>query len=382
MAYNTTILNQLLQLIPRLQFETIAKHALADRYVKHFTCWNQLTTLLYAQASGKDSLRDIEHGLSVNDSRLYHLGLHSVKRSTLSDANQRRGHKIFEDLFYKTLDRCKDFTPKHKFKFKNPLYSLDATVITLCLSIFSWAKYGKTKGGIKLHYQFSHAGNIPSFMVITDAVRHEASIVKRYFPINPDSIYCFDRGYTDYALFKRVSEAKAYFVTRAKDNMDFKIIGQHTETLKKGILSDEIINLNNDKYTKPLRLIRYFDEESGEILVFITNNFTLSPYTVTQIYKSRWQIEIFFKWIKQNLKIKTFLGTNENAVMTQIWVAMCYYLMLTYVKYQSKYRYSLFYLHGVISETILYRINLIDLFRASREKLRNAKNKEFQLVFL
>jgi IS4 transposase len=219
-------------------------------------------------------------------------------------------------------------------------------------------------------------------MVITDGVRHEAAVVKRHFPINPDSIYCFDRGYTDYGLFKRISEARSYFVTRPKETMDFRIAGQHTETMKKGILSDEVINLNNDKYVTPLRLIRYYDDESGEILSFITNNFKLSPYTITQIYKSRWQIEIFFKWIKQNLKIKTFLGTNENAVMAQIWVAMCYYLMLTYIKYQCKYRNSLFYLHRVISETILYRMNLIDLFRASRERLRSIKLDEIQLTFL
>jgi hypothetical protein len=382
MAYNTTILNQLLQLIPRFHFETLAKHHRADRYAKLFTCWNQLTTLLYAQASGKESLREIEQGLSINESRLYHLGLPSVKRSTLADSNQRRDYRIYEGLFYKILERCKDYTPKHKFRFKNPLYSLDATIIALCLSVFSWAKYGKTKGGIKLHYQFDHSGDIPSFLVVTDGLRHEAPVVKRDFHLTPDSIYCFDRAYIDYALFRRISEAKAFFVTRAKDNMDFAITGQHTETLKKGILSDETVKLNNIKYDKPLRLVRYYDEESGEFLTFITNNFTLAPYTITQIYKSRWQIEIFFKWIKQNLKIKTFLGTNQNAVMTQIWVAMCYFLLLTYIKYQSKYRNSLFYLHRIISDTILYRMTLLDLFRTSPEKIRKLETQEIQLSFL
>lgn len=381
MAYNTTILNQLLQLIPRLHFETIAKHHHADRYVKRFTCWNQLTTLLYAQASGKESLREIEQGLAINDSRLYHLGLPHVKRSTLADSNQRRDYKIFEGLFYKILERCKDYTPKHKFRFKNPLYSLDATVIGLCLSVFSWAKYGKTKGGIKLHYQFDHSGNIPSFLVITDAIRHEAPIVKRDFHLTPDSIYCFDRAYVDYVLFKRISEAKAYFVTRVKNNMDFEITGQHTNTSKKGILSDEVIKLNNIKYNNPLRLVRYYDYESGELLEFVTNNFALAPHTITQIYKSRWQIEIFFKWIKQNLKIKTFLGTNQNAVMTQIWVAMCYYLLLTYIKYQSKYRESLFYLHRIISDTLLYRMTIIDLLRASPARIRKLEIPEIQLSF-
>lgn len=382
MSYSTTILNQLLQLIPRLQFETVAKHHRADRYVKHFTCWNQLTTLLYAQASGKESLREIEQGMEVNDSRLYHLGLRRVRRSTLSDANQRRSYEIFETLFYKILSRCKDHTPKHKFRFKNPLLTLDATIIILCLSIFSWAKYGKTKGGLKLHCQLDHSGNIPSFMVVTDAIKHESPTAKREFPIIADSIYCFDRGYLDYGLFKRLTEAKAYFVTRTKENMDFTITGQHTETLKKGILSDEIIRLNNEKYNKLLRLIRYFDKEKNEVLEFVTNNFTLAPFTIAEIYKSRWQIETFFKWIKQNLKIKTFLGTNRNAVMTQIWVAMCYYLLLTYIKYQSKYNRSLFYLHRVMSETLLYRMNIIDLLRASPEKLRIINNAEIQFTFL
>ena len=382
MSHYNTILNQVLQLIPRHQFETIVKHHSGDRYVKRFDCWNQLTTLLYAQASGKESLREIEHGLAVNDSRLYHLGLPAIKRSTLSDANHYRSHFIFEKLFYRLLTRCQDLTPKHKFKFKNPLYTLDATIIDLCLSMFPWARFVKTKGAIKLHYQFDHSGNIPSFLVVTDAKKHETRVVKDRFSITADSIYCFDRGYNDFSFYRRITKSKAFFVTRSKDNLDYDVTGQHTENLKKGILSDEVIALANKKYDKPLRLIRYYDNESGEILVFITNNFVLSPHTITQIYKARWQIEIFFKWIKQNLKIKTFLGTSRNAVLTQIWVAMCYYLLLAYIKYQTKFKNSLFYLHRLIKETLLARLTLIDLLRATPAKLNRVKNDEFQYVFL
>jgi len=381
MSHYNTILNQVLQLIPRHQFETIVRHHSGDRYVKRFSSWNQLTTLLYAQASGKESLREIEHGLAVNDQRLYHLGLPAIKRSTLADANHFRSHHIYEKLFYRLLTRCQDLTPKHKFRFKNPLYTLDATIVDLCLSMFPWARFVKTKGAIKLHYEFNHSGNIPSFLVVTDAKRHETSVVKEHFTITPDSIYCFDRGYNDFSFYRRITKNKAFFVTRAKDNLDYTVTGQHTETLKKGILSDESIRLVNKKYDKPLRLIRYYDNESGEVFVFITNNFVLAPHTITQIYKARWQIEIFFKWIKQNLKIKTFLGTSRNAVLTQIWVAMCYYLLLAYIKYQTKFKNSLFYLHRLIKETLLARLTLIDLLRSTPAKLNRVRNDEFQYVF-
>jgi hypothetical protein len=203
---------------------------------------------------------------------------------------------------------------------------------------------------------------------------------KQFFDIVPDSIYCFDRGYNDFVLYRRITQGKAYFVTRAKDNLVYTVTGQHTETLKKGILSDEVISLNNKKYTYPLRLIRYYDDESGEIITFITNNFKLAPHTITQIYKSRWQIEIFFKWIKQNLKIKSFLGTSQNAVMTQVWVAMCYYLLLTYIKYQTKFKNSLFYLHRIIKETLLARLTLIDLLRVTPAGLSRFRKDDYQYV--
>lgn len=382
MSHSNTILNQVMQLIPRHQFETIVNNHDGNRYVKRFDCWNQLTTLLYAQASGKESLREIEQGLSVNDARLYHLGLPRIKRSTLADANQTRNHKIFEALFYKLLNRCQSLTPKHAFKFKNPLYSIDATIIDLCLSSFSWAKFRTAKGGIKLHYQFNHCGQIPEFLVITDAKTHETTAMKRFFTLSADSIYCFDRAYTDFVLYRRITQAKAFFVTRAKDNLDYQVIGQHTQSLKKGILSDELIVLHNPKYTEPLRLIRFYDQESGEIFEFLTNHFKLAPHTITQIYKSRWQIEIFFRWIKQNLKIKTFLGTNQNAVMTQIWVAMCYFLLLAYIKYQTQFKRSLFYLHKMIQDTLLAKLTLIDLLRATPLRLNQFKTNEYQFAFL
>ena len=382
MAHSNTILKQMLNLIPRHQFENIVNNCLGNRYVKRFTCWNQLTVLFYAQVSGKDSLREIEQGLHVQDSKRYHLGLPKIKRSTLADANQKRSYQMFESLFYKLLTRCKNLTPKHKFKFKNPLYSLDATTIDLCLSSFNWAKFRKAKGGIKLHCQLDHSGNIPNFISITDAKKHDVNAAKKFLTITPDSIYCFDKAYNDFVFYRRINNANAFFVTKAKSNLDYTVTGQHTETLKKGILSDERIKLKNPKYTKELRLIRYYDTETGDIIPFLTNNFRLAPFTITQIYKDRWQIEIFFRWIKQNLKIKTFLGTNKNAVLTQIWVAMCYFLLLSYIKYQTKFNKSLFYLHRIIKETLLEKFNLIDLLRAPLNKILNTNSGDFQFSFL
>ncbi len=386
MAHYTTIMNELLNLIPRHRFETVVNNLSGNRYVKRFDCWNQLTVLLYAQASAKDSLRDIEQAFKVNSERLYHLGLPTIKRSTLADANKTRSYRIFESLFYRLLERCKDITPKHKFKFKNPLYTLDATIIDLCLAAFPWAKFRTTKGALKLHYQFDHSGSIPSFLVVTDAKHHEVRVAQKNFDILADSIYCFDKGYLDFGWFRRIKEAKSCFVTRAKDNLNYAVIGQHNEPNKKGVLSDEIITLSgyyqSKDYPEKLRLIHYYDKKTDKTLTFLTNNFSLCSLTIAQIYKARWQIEIFFKWIKQNLKIKTFLGTSKNAVLTQIWVAMCYYLILAYIKYQTKYKYSLFYLHRVIKETLLSRYTLIDLLHASERILPKLKREEFQYAFL
>lgn len=375
----------MLNLLPRHQFESLIRKHDSDRYVKRFNSWHQLTTMLYAQASGKQSLRDIQRGLEANSARLYHLGLPSIKRSTLSDANSTRTYKTFEGLFYKLLSRCQEVAPRHRFKFKNPLHSLDATTVDLCLSIFPWAKFRRAKGGIKLHYDFNHSGLLPEFLHITDAKQPEITVAKQFFSIIADSIYCMDKGYTDFGFFRLIHDAKAFFVTRAKDNLSCRFIGQHAEPNKKGVLSDDLVELegfcSSKDYPHPLRLIRYYDAETDKELVFLTNNMRLSALTIAQIYKARWQIEIFFKWIKQNLKIKTFLGSSENAVMTQIWVAMCYYLVLAFIKFQTNYKHSLFYLHRVIQETLLARCTLIELLKATSSIIPRLKRDDPQLTF-
>lgn len=384
MAHSNTILQQLLQFVPRHQFEKSTRDLDGDRYVKTFSTWNQLTTLVYAQASGKDSLRDIENGLLAQDGRLYHMGLPArVPRSTLADANAKRDYRIYERAFYSLLGRCRDLTPKHKFSFKNPLYSMDATVIDLCLAMFPWAKFRRRKGALKLHYQFDHSGELPVFLAITDGKRHEVVVAREEFPIKPDSIYCFDKAYIDYAWLRRITDENAFFVTRAKDNMSAEFLGQQERPKRKGILFDFEIETAGfyarQDYPYPLRLIGYMDPETGNYLEFLTNNFALSAATIAQIYKARWQVEIFFKWIKQNLKIKTFLGTSKNAVLTQVWAAMCYYLLLAYIKYQARYGASLFYLHRMVKETLMDRMSLIDLLRLNDKRLERIRCQDPQL---
>ena len=383
MAYSTTILNQLLNLLRGHHFDNAVSAVRADRYVKHFTAWQQLVVLLYAQASGKDSLRAIQNGLSAHPEHLYHLGIEqSVARSTLADANARRPSSIFESLFYSLFERCAALAPKHRFHFKNKLYSIDATIIELCLSLFPWAKFTARKGALKLHCALDHCGNIPAFVVITDGKCHELSAAKAAFPIEPDSIYCFDRGYNDFEWFRRIHESGAFFVTRAKSNLDYTIAGQQANNLPKGVYLDQRVTLSGvtaqGKFPYELRLVHYHDEETGRLLEFLTNNFKLSAGTIGQIYKARWQIEAFFKWIKQNLKIKSFLGTTPNAVMTQIWVAMCYYLLLAYIKFQTRYKESLFYLHVLVKETLLDKLSLVDLPNLNMLRLDRFRRKDLE----
>lgn len=384
MPHYNTILHQLLTLIPRHQFEGLVRTLDNDRYVKRFTSWNQMTTMLYAQASGKDSLRDIQNGLLAQSGRLYHLGLPvKVARSTLSDANSTRDYRLFEKLFYQMLDRCKSITPKHKFRFKNPLYSMDSTSIEMCLSVFPWAKYQRTKGAIKLHYQLDHAGHLPVFMTMTTGKVNDIIVARSDFPIIPDSIYCHDRGYLDFKWFRRIHDDKAFFVTRARKNIAYYVSGQQKVVKNKGVLRDAAITLtkfySHREYPYRLRLIRYNDPESNRTFEFLTNNFSLAAETIAQIYKARWQIETFFKWIKQNLKVKAFLGTSRNAVLSQIWIAMIYYLILAYIKYQSKYQASLHYLHRIIKATILTRVSIFDLLNLNDSRLAKIKGKDPQL---
>ena len=255
---------------------------------------------------------------------------------------------------------------KKKFKFKNPLYALDSSVIDLCLSVFDWAKFRRAKGGIKLHCLLDLKTQLPSFNVITTAKKSDVKVAQETsFPMTPDSIITFDRATIDFSLFQAYQDKTIFFVTRAKENLRFEFLGQQKIPKKKGLQFDQIVQIKNpkqrQKYPGKLRLVGYFDHDTNKTYLFLTNNFKLAAITIAQIYKARWQIELFFKWIKQNLKIKTFLGTSKNAVLSQIWVAMTYTLLLAYIKHQTHFEASILTLSRMIQEALFFRRHLIDV---------------------
>lgn len=390
MPHNHTVYSQLLSLIPRVQFDRVVARFGGNRYVKTFRCWSQFIANCYAQITGKESLRDIETSFRTQRPKLYHMGCAEVKRATLAHANEHRDYRIYEELFYALLSKCHGMTgraAKKKFTFKNRLYLLDSTTIDLCLSLFPWAKFRRRKGAIKLHCLFEEREALPSFLVVTDGKHHDVTTAKETtFPVSPDSIIVADKAYVDFDWLKSLDSRGIFLVTRAKENMTYRVVGQHSAGTNKHILADEKIlltgPLSSRKYPEKLRLVTFYDEEHDKIYRFLTNNFTLAASTIARIYKARWDIELFFKWIKQNLKIKSFLGCTKNAVLTQIWTAMIYYLLLTYIKYQTKYGRSLLDFSRVITTALFDRIHLVDLLSLNETTLHKVLPEKEQLVFL
>jgi len=382
-----TVFSQLMQLICQYRFKKCVDRYDGDRYAKRFSCWQQLLVLLFAQAKGLTSLRDIEVSLRSHHRKWYHLGLTSVARSTLADANTNRDADILKEVFYSLLEKCRDLAPRHRFRFKKELYTFDSTLVNVCLSLYPWATYRKKKGAFKLHTLFDHSGYLPSFVVLTDGRTHDINVMKDspygVPALSPDSILLVDRAYIDYNWLYSLTNSKLYFVTRMKKNMKYTVLGQQKLSKKNGVVSDYQVRLANyyqsRYYPLPLRLVTVVDPETGEHITFMTNNFALNATTIAELYKSRWQIETFFKWIKQNLKIKSFLGTSKNAVMTQIWAAMIYYLMLSFIKFQTKCRHSLHELTRIISELLLDNTHLIEFIGVTLNAYAKVKRKQVQL---
>jgi hypothetical protein len=335
-----------------------------------------------------DTLRGIETGLLAQQNKLYHLGIKPVKRSTLSDANNNRNYKIYEELFYSTLGMCNQLT-NNKVDIKNPICSLDASVINLCHSLFPWAKYRTRKGAIKLHVLMEHENYLPEFVAITEGRDHEINI-GRQIDVKPDSILVIDRGYYDFQWLYELHQKGVTFVIRAKKDLSYTLIGQHEiSDDSPNVLADEDILVpwktskypsKKRNYPEPLRMVTFIDPETGKEYRFLTNNEDFKPETIAAIYKQRWQIELFFKWIKQNLKIKSFLGTSKNAVFSQIWIALIVYLLIWYIKYQTRYKHSMLNLTRILSEAAFERISLINILSQKKYK-PPGNNMEFQLGF-
>ena len=335
MAHCNTIFHQMLKLIPRHHFGKLETEHGTGRKARSFTRWSQLVHLLSMQLTARVSLRDGVSSLKARIKSLYHLGVKPVARSTFADANHQRPASFFEALFGLMYRRCQPLAPKHKFKFKNKLFSLDATVVSLCLALFPWASFRRTKGGIKLHTLLDHDGYLPAFVAISPAREHEVKKA-RSLSLPKGSIVVEDLGYTDYAWYTQLSAQKIFFVTRQKRNARYEVLECRKVNKNQGLISDQTIRLtgaNSQECLVPLRRIAYRDAATGRRYVFLTNHFKLAAKTIAGIYKERWQIEIFFRFIKQNLKIKAFIGNSENAVMTQIYAALIVYLLLCYTKF-------------------------------------------------
>jgi hypothetical protein len=331
MAHCNTIFHQMLKLIPRHHFAKLEAEHGTGRKARSFTRWSQLVHLLSMQLTARASLRDGVASLKARLKSLYHLGVQPVPRSTFADANNKRPASFFEALFALMYRRCQPLAPKHKFRFKNKLFSLDATVVSLCLSLFPWARFRRTKGGIKLHTLLDHDGYLPAFVAISEAREHEVHRA-RSLRLPKGSIVVEDMGYADYDRYAQLTAQKIFFVTRQKRNARYEVLERRKVNKKQGLLSDQTVRLNAQECPIALRRIAYRDAATGRRYVFLTNHFKLAAKTIADIYKERWQIEIFFRFIKQNLKIKAFIGNSENAVMSQIYAALIVYLLLCYTK--------------------------------------------------
>jgi hypothetical protein len=366
MAHYNTVFSQLLKLIPRHEFETLAKQHHSGRSFRSASRWSQFVTMAMGQLSGRNSLRDIVENISAQAHRLYHLGSAKLTRSNLSRINGNKPYALYEALFEKLLSRCQGVTPGHNFRFKNPLYSLDASTIDLCLSVFPWAEFRTTKGAVKLHVGLNHAGYLPEFVTVTEGNKHDIT-VGRILQFPKGSIVAIDKAYNDYSWYKHLTDKGIYFVTRLKANARYRVVSRREVLKNKGLTSDQIIEFTGLQTAKkcpvPLRRIGYRDPETGKHYVFLTNNFKLAARTIADIYKARWQVELFFKWIKQNLKIKSFVGTTKNAVMTQIWIALCMYLLLAFLKFQSKLTKSMQQILRLLHLNLFEKRDMIALLR-------------------
>ena len=384
MAHCNTLFHSMLNFIPRHQFAALENQHSTGRKSRKFSRWNQFTHLMFMQLTGRASLRDGIQSMNSRAKDLYHLGAKPVARATFADANNIRPASFYQALFEKMYQRCRIVSPKHKFKFKNKLYSLDASVIDLSLGAFPWASFRRTKSAVKIHTLLDHSGFLPAFVSITDGKIHESKVAKS-IRLAKGSIVVEDRAYTDYKWFCQLQENGIFFITRQKTNAVYRVTERRQVNKNQGLCSDQTIVLTGSKghlCPHPLRRIGYRDPETKKHYVFLTNNFKLSAKTIADIYKERWQIEIFFRWIKQNLKIKAFVGNSRNAVMTQIYVALIAYLLLCMFKYLSKISVGLQNLIRVIQLNLFRRCTLEELFEPPpHKKLNNNINRQLEITF-
>lgn len=359
-----TIFSQLMEFLPSYEFRQCVKRYNGNYKVKSFSCWDQFLSMAFAQLTYRESLRDIQACLRVAQNKLYHMGFRGkISRNTLANANQVRDWRIYADFAHVLISIARPLYVKENFglELEQTVYALDSTIIDLCLSLFPWAKFRKRKGAVKLHTLLDLHGSIPTMIFITHGKVHDVKILDDLL-IEPGAIYIMDRGYLDFARLHKIQGASAFFVTRAKKNFDFKRLYSHDVSKDTGIQCDQTIVLmgfySKKDYPEKLRRIRLLDPETGKRLIFLTNNFKLPAKTITDLYRCRWQVELFFKWIKQNLRIKAFYGTSENAVKTQIWIAISVYVLVAIVKKRIKLDLSLYTILQILSVSLFEKVPL------------------------
>lgn len=364
---------QIVQLISSTSFQTLVRRHKGDYKVKEFSCWKQFLCMAFGQLTHRESLSDTIICLQANQGKMYHLGIGEVvSKSTLSKANENRSFKIYEDLAMLLIKEAKLLylgESDLEVQLTNNVFAIDATTIDLCLSTFDWAKFRSTKAGIKLHVQLDLKTAIPQFILFSNASVHDVNVLD-VICFEKESFYILDKGYIDFGRLYRIHLAGAFFITRAKDNMNFRRLYSHAADKKNGVLCDQTIKLNNHyahkDYPGKLRRIKFRDEESGKVLIFLTNTFHLTATDVAQLYKHRWKIELFFKWIKQHLKIKSFWGHSENAVKTQVWIAVSVYVLVAIAKKRFTLQQSLYEILQILSISIFEKMPIQQLFQQSQ----------------
>ena len=384
----------------RLIFSQITDHLpmhlfrqCVDRYrgnykIKSFSCLDQYLCMFFAQLTYRESLRDIETCLKAQRNKLYHMGIRSkIARNTLANANKTRDWRIYADFAQLLIIEAQELYSNEQFAvdLTQSAYALDSTTIDLSLSLFPWACFRKTKGAVKLHTLLDLRGNIPTFIHISDGKLHDVNILDQLIP-EPGSFYIMDRGYLDFARLYRIEQWSAFFVIRAKSNFKYQRIYSHQIDKNSGIKCDQSIKLtgfySSQKYPIRLRRIKYLDPVTGKKLVFLTNNFSLPAPTIAELFRCRWQIEIFFKWVKQHLRIKSFFGTTENAVKTQIWIAISVYVLVAIIKKRLKIDVSLYTILQVLSLTVFEKMSLLQIFTENDYKTISSPNaKQLNLFY-
>lgn len=361
------VFSQIIDHLPLYTFRKCVNRYQGNYKVKSFSCLDQYLCMAFAQMTFRESLRDIEVCLRAQKSKLYHMGIRGgVSRNTLANANKIRDWRIYADFAQSLIQTARQLYIDEEFNFQleNTAYALDSSTIDLCLSVFPWAHFRRTKAAIKLHTLLDLRGNIPTFIHITDGKLHDVNVLDILIP-EAGSIYVMDRGYTDFTRLYTMHQSTAFFVIRAKTNLKCQRIYSYPVDKTKGLRCDQTVRLTgfytSKDYPEKLRRIKYFDCESGRTFVFLTNNFLLPAMTITELYRCRWQIELFFKWIKQHLRIKTFYGTTENAVKTQIWIAVSVYVLIAIIKKRLNLDISLYTILQIISVTVFNKTPLYQM---------------------